>query len=351
LIALGLIGFLAMAQNGEEASRPDFRVSVTDIVVPVSVHDRDGNVVNGLQPRNFRLFDNEKEQEIAVDVSYHPISMVIAVQANGSVESILPQVKKIGSMLEQLVVGDQGEAAVLAFDHRFQVKQDFTSDIALISEGLKKITPGSSSSRMIDAITYGVRLLRNRPQNRRRVLLLLSETRDIASEGKLRDAVVYAELSNVTIYTVNMSRMIATLMGKPQPPRVSQLPPAMTPMPSSVPATPTTVIQKGSAEGSAANFMPLLLELYRDVKAVFKDNPAEALTKATGGQEFHFMKQRGLEEAIAKIGEELHSQYIITYSPNNKDQGGWHDIKVVVNPNRDYKTKARPGYWLASVVN
>ena len=104
-------------------------------------------------------------------------------------------------------------------------------------------------------------------------------------------------------------------------------------------------------EQTSANFVPLLLELFRDVKAVFRDNPAEALTKATGGQEFSFVKQSGLEEAISKIGEELHSQYIITYSPNNKDQGGWHDIKVVVNPNRDYKTKARPGYWLASVVN
>jgi len=341
-----------LAQDGEPVvvpQRADISVFVTDIVVPVSVYDRDGNVVNGLQPRNFHLFDNEKEQEIAVDISYHPISLVIAVQSNGAVESILPQVKKIGSMIESFVVGDQGEAAVLAFDHRFQVKQDFTSDIEKLSDALKKITPGSSSSRMIDAVDYSVRMLRSRPKNRRRVLLLLSETRDIASEGKLRDAVLDAQLSNVSVYTVNMSRAIATIMGKPQPPRMSQAPPAMTPMPSSVPATPTTIIQKGTIEGTSANFVPLLVELFRDVKAVFRDNPAEALTKATGGQEFSFVRQSGLEEAIGKIGEELHSQYIITYSPNNKDQGGWHEIKVTVSPSRDVKVKARPGYWLASV--
>ena len=64
-----------------------------------------------------------------------------------------------------------------------------------------------------------------------------------------------------------------------------------------------------------------------------------------------FRKLKGLEDAIAKIGEELHSQYIITYSPNNKDQGGWHEIKVTVTPNRDLKVKCRPGYWLASVIN
>src|SRR5947199_361433 len=113
----------------------------------------------GRVARSFHLYDNDKEQNIAVDVSFHPISLVIAVQANSSVEAILPQVKKIGSMLESFVAGDQGEAAVLAFDHRFQVKQEFTSDLAKISEALKKVTPGASSSRLIDAMDYGVRML------------------------------------------------------------------------------------------------------------------------------------------------------------------------------------------------
>ena len=73
------------------------------------------------------------------------------------------------------------------------------------------------------------------------------------------------------------------------------------------------------------------------------------LTKATGGQEFSFMKQRGLEEAVEKIGSELHSQYIITYNPNNKDEGGWHDIHVTVDQPKDVKARARPGYWMAAV--
>jgi len=193
-------------------------------------------------------------------------------------------------------------------------------------------------------------MLRTRPNNRRRVLLVISETRDLGSSGKLREAVLDAQLSNVSVYTVNMSRMVATLTDKPQP-RPENRPPSMHPMPSNVPATPTTVMQKGVTDGSSANFVPLLVELFKDAKAIFIDNPAEAMTKATGGQEFSFLKQRGLEEAVEKIGSELHSQYIITYSPSNKDEGGFHEIKVSVSPNRDYKLRYRPGYWLASVNN
>jgi VWFA-related protein len=354
--AILVLALCASAQTPREKTtqadatpRPDFTTTVTDIVVPVTVRDRDGNIVNGLQPRNFHLYDNDKEQEIAVDVNYHPVSLVIAIQANSSSEQVLPQVKRIGSMLESVVVGDQGEAAVLAFDHRFQVKQEFTSDLAQITEAMKKITSGSTGSRLVDAMDYGVRMLRNRPSNRRRVLLVLSETRDRGSEGKLREAVLAAQLQNVTVYTVNMSRMIGTLSEKAQPPRMDPLPPATRSMPSNVPATPNSVMQKGTQPGTNLNIVPLLVELFKDTKAVFIDNPAEAMTKATGGQEYSFFKQRGLEEAVEKIGAEIHSQYIITYNPNNKGEGGFHEIKVTLDPQKDYRVHNRPGYWMASV--
>ncbi|MCU1326308.1 MAG: hypothetical protein JWN34_1678, partial [Bryobacterales bacterium] len=61
----------AAPQGGVEL---DTRIitSVTNIVAPVLVTDRDGNIVDGLQPHQFRLFDNGKEQNIQVDVTYEP---------------------------------------------------------------------------------------------------------------------------------------------------------------------------------------------------------------------------------------------------------------------------------------
>ncbi len=130
------------------------------------------------------------------------------------------------------------------------------------------------------------------------------------------------------------------------------MPVTATPMPSSVPATPTSVVQKGNVAGASADFVPLLVELLRDAKAIFKDNPAEALTKATGGEEFSFVRQNGLEDAIQKIGSQLHSEYIVTYRPNNMEEGGFHEIKVRVKPNNaGWKVHARPGYWMAAVFN
>jgi len=59
-----------------------------------------------------------------------------------------------------------------------------------------------------------------------------------------------------------------------------------------------------------------------------------------------FHAAAGLEEAIERIGADLHNQYLVTYSPNNKDEGGFHEISVQVSGRRDVKVRTRPGYWL-----
>jgi hypothetical protein len=120
-------------------------------------------------------------------------------------------------------------------------------------------------------------------------------------------------------------------------------------MPGLVPATPTTVAQATGANAGRAEFIPLMVELFRDVKAIFKDNPVELFTKGTGGSEFGFHNQRTLETAMQKVGEELHAEYTISYSPNNKQEGGFHHLLVDVTGHPEVKrVQTRPGYWLAA---
>ena len=61
--------------------------------------------------------------------------------------SMLPAVRKMGNMVKPLLIGDQGQAAVIKYDHRVEVIQDFTSDGDQITQSIAKIYPGSSSSR------------------------------------------------------------------------------------------------------------------------------------------------------------------------------------------------------------
>ncbi len=342
------------AQNpppaAEQGTIPTITVHVQTVLAPVLVYDRDGNFVNGLQPDQFHLTDNSKEQNIHVDVSYQPISMVILVQANDAVEKMLPNINKIGNLIHPLILGDQGEAAVIAFDHRIRLLQDFTSDSDKITQAVRKIQPGSSSAHMIDATEQAIRMLEHRPQNRRRIILLIGETRDIGSEARGRETLITMQLANIAFYAVDMSRIIEKLTAPPPIPTPDPLPPAMYNVGSNEPATPNTVRQTAAgaeSQGNSAEFLPLLLEIYRDAKAIFKRNPVEIFTMGTGGSQLSYYRHNGLEEAIERIGEQLHSEYLVSYSPNNKLEGGFHQISVYVSSPRAKRIQVRPGYWLA----
>ena len=356
LLLTALCGVLAAQQQQQQqqqdpfASQDDitFRSTVQVVTAPVTVFDRDGSFVNDVRPEQFRLFDNDKEQNIKVDVTYIPISLVIAIQANSHVEGMLPQVRKIGSMISPLVIGDQGEAAVVAYDSRLRLLQDFTSDPTKITDAVRKIQPGSMSNRMVDSVFEAARMLRHQPQNHRRILLLIGETRDLGSEGRAREALIELQLNNISFYAVDMSRLLSTLSAPVQQPAWDNTPPASHALPANTPATPTTVMQSGQEPGTSADFLPLMIELYKDAKAIFKANPVQVFTRGTGGAQFSFFRERGLEEAISKLGEELHSQYLISYNPNNKLDGGFHQITVTVSGRPDVKKiQTRPGYWLA----
>ena len=77
---------------------------------------------------------------------------------------------------------------------------------------------------MIDAAMQAFRMLRNRPGDRRRILLLISETRDNSSENKVREVLVEAQLNNTVVYSVNINRLITTLTARPQPARPDPFP-------------------------------------------------------------------------------------------------------------------------------
>jgi VWFA-related protein len=338
--------FALLAALPLTAQVPDFTTVVTEVIAPVTVKHGDGRYVNGLEAKDFKLYDNNRLQEIKIEFSVMPISMVVAIQANSRVEAILPQIKTIGPLLEGLIVGSTGEAAILAFDHRMRVLQDFTNDGRLFKDALQKLRPGSTTSAMIDSVFYASRMLSARPKNNRRIILLISETRDAGSEGRLREALLAAQFQNILIYTVNINRFLSSMSAKGQPPKWDNLPPGSRPRPPGAPMTPTATAQVTGIQGNSADLTPLVVELFRQAKSVFFDNPVEVFTSYTGGREYSFMNTSTLGRVMTDLGEELHSQYLLAYTPNNKDEGGWHDIKVKVGRYDDVRT--RPGYWIAS---
>jgi VWFA-related protein len=319
------------------------RETVNVVIAPTTVRDHGGNFVNGLQLGDFDLYDNNKLQKISADLRDESLSMVVAVQRSSNLTQALPKIQKIGSMLSSLVAGQDGEVAVVSFDHRIQVVQDFTTETTRISQAMQKLTPGSSNHAVVDAVSQSVRMLQKRPKDRRKVVLLIAEKRDRGSEMRVRDALEQTQFANVAIYSLDISTVVAALTDRGMPPPPPPIPVTAQHMPAGGAATPTTVDQNYYN----GNYVPVFVDIFKAVKSIFVDDTLDVFTRFTGGKEYSFVSEKSLERAVEGISEELHSQYMLSYAPNNQDEGGFHEIKVVVNrPGLEVRT--RPGYWVAA---
>jgi len=351
LLAAGLLA-QEPARSPEPAQQDQndliFRQQNLFIMAPVIVHDTKGNIVNGLTPLDFTLYDNGKQQTITEDAASHPVSMVVAVQSSANMTKVLPGIRKLGSLFSGLVLGENGEIAVLSFDHRVQTMTEFTSDSEKISTAFKEIKVGSSPNHLNDAAMQGVNMLRKRDGSRRRVLLLIGETRDSGSTMRVRDVLTEAEFRDIAVYAVEVSHFLASMNYHPDPARPSPIPPEARPLPAGVIATQTTDAQGVvCCSSSMGDWSPIFTEIFTAVRAVFISNPQEVYTKFTGGRGYSYKTQKGLEEAITKIGDEIHSQYLLTYLPNNPGEAGYHEIEVrILKPG--LKVSTRPGYWSAA---
>jgi VWFA-related protein len=339
-----LTGFLMAQEPSAPAAidRPDITLDVLNVQVPVTVRDKGGRIINGLAPADFQLLDEGIPQITTLDVTAHPISLVIAIQANSTARQILPTIQKSADMYVPLVAGESGEIAILGFDHRIQVLAPFTAKPEEIKAGFAKLKAGSSPHHLDDAAMEGIRMLKNRGKDHRKVLLLISETRDQGSGVNPRDVLTEAEFANVQVFPVEMNHFINQMTTQAEPNRPKAVPPeGRAPLPMGIMQTGTT-----DAQTNMGNWAPIFPEIFALVKGVFIQNSLEVYSKFTGGREQDFVGLSGLEEAIAQIGEELHSQYLLTFRPTSR-RGGYHEITVNVNAAANLKITTRTGYWMA----
>jgi len=327
--------------------QPTFRSTVDVVTVPVTVRGPKGQYVSDLTKADFKIFDNKKAQTIeSFEVSFLPISMVICVQSSGRVEKLLPDVKKTAILFTDMVLGEFGAAAIMAFDNRLRLMEDFTNDTEKIDQALNKITVGSEAVRLADAVYDAVRLLRRRPPNHRKVIVIISESQNNGSETSMGNALRWAQLENIMVYPVRLSTLSARVLRGQKPAR-SLYPPGINVRPSAPGqvGTPTTIQQ--SSYDVTGNVLPIVIDLVRGAKNLVFNNPLGLLAEGTGGADYSPRTEDGLQESIIQIGEDIRSQYLLTYRPNNLNEGGiFHRVRVNVAYNR-LKVRHRVGYFHA----
>jgi len=306
---MGVALLLAAGMRAQEM--PTIRVPVRLVTLPTLVLANDGRVIAGLERANFRVFDNGRPQQVTMDTVSTPASVAVAVQVSREVREYAPFIAKVGSAVDALLVGERGQAAVIAYNDDVVVLKAFGAGD--VRSALRRISVSGRKSRMNDAGVRAVELLKDRPRARARILLYVGQPADTGSEHTLDELRERAEQENVSIYALTLP-----IFGK------------------------SFISDTFSLRG--LNLRRLIPSLSRGGDAQANADPFAILTSATGGTQLHFRRQNELEDAIAIVGVELRSSYVLSYRPGG-GEGGYHMVHVEVVDVPGATAYSRPGYW------
>ncbi|HXU20260.1 MAG TPA: VWA domain-containing protein, partial [Verrucomicrobiae bacterium] len=177
---------------------PDHRLkaNVDLVVLHVTVTDEKGQFVSDLKESSFRVFENKAEQKISFfsrdDI---PVTMGLVIDNSGSMREKRAQVNA-AAMTFVRTSNPQDEAFVVNFNDEYYLDTDgeFTNDQKNLNEALSRIDTRGSTA-LYDAVIGSLGHLKKGHKDKR-VLLVVTDGDDDASEKSFEDAVKAAEQSN-----------------------------------------------------------------------------------------------------------------------------------------------------------
>lgn len=311
--ALSLVLFLA----GAFAQETTLRSRSNLVLLPTLVKDSVGVVVYGLQASDFVVEDDGVEQPARLDETPEgqPISLVLAIQKGRRASYEFPRMQGLRSMLGPLFASGTMRVAVVEFDNHVELTRNFTEDEALVGAELTNLQPGDNGAAILDAVAYSIRLLRNEPEERQRVLLLISETRDHGSRLKIEDAVTAVGQANALMYALAFSPGVSNILDTGR-------------------GTNKDEMHQG------VNFLDLA---YRTAQAMRKNVPS-TVTAMTGGEYELFTTRKKFEVRMNDFTNHLHSRYLLSFAPSDP-RPGLHQLRVRLKDSSKGTVLARARYW------
>lgn len=238
-----------------------------------------------------------------------------ALAANAVGNHEFPRMQELKTMLEPLFTQGTARVAVVEFDSQIDLTRTFTKDASLVGDNLTNLQAGDGGAVILDAVKYSVNLLKKEPDERLRVLLLISETRDHGSHQKIDDLVAAIGQNSVLMYALAFSPSLSNILDTGRGNNKEEM-----------------------HEG--VNFLDLM---YRARQAMRKNVPS-AIASLTGGEYELFATKKKFEVRMNDFTNHLHSRYLLSFAPKDP-RPGLHAIRVRVKNATDATVLARSNYW------
>lgn len=315
---LSVISLCALLCGSALSQQTTLRSESNVVLIPALVKDAQGKIVYGLRAEDFIVEDEGVVQPFHLDETLEgqPVSLVAAIQRGRRAYHEFPRMQGLKTMLEPLFSAGTARVAVVEFDSHVDLIRNFTGDASLVAADLQNLQPGDGGGAILDAIGYSINLLKDEPEERERVLLLISEMRDHGSKEKIDDTVAAIGQTNTVIDALAFSPSLSNILDTGRGTNLDEM-----------------------HEG--INFIDLM---YRTAQAMRKNIPG-TITSLTGGEYELFTTRKNFEVRMNDFTNHLHSRYLLSFAPRNPHPG-LHQIRVRPKNSHAGTVLARTRYWV-----
>jgi VWFA-related protein len=363
-----MLTVLAIAASAQETTNPPataatIKVTSREVVLPVTVRDKKGQILPNLKSQDFTLLEDSRPQVIKSfqHDPAQPFRVGLLVDTSRSLEGGLPAERTAsGKFIDDILAQPADKAFLLHFDHQVELLQDFTAKKDKLHHELDEMGPsagggdsggssgdsgggrgrrGNGGTQMYDAIYLASNELMQKEPGRK-ALILLSDGADRGSKETLNNSIDAAEKANVSIYTVYFK-------GEEDhgnsPFNQGQRRGGGGGFPGGGGGYPGGGGGYPGGGGRGGGQRPSGGEQPKiDGKKIM-----EQIATRTGGRFFE-AKKKDFDEIYAQIKEELRGQYLLTYTPDKASGGDSNDgfRKISLKPKDDKLTVVtREGYY------
>jgi Ca-activated chloride channel family protein len=280
------------------------QIKTFEVRLPVTVLDKK-TLVTGLSKNDFVVLEDGVPQTLTSFTdgkTNPPVYVGVLMDTSPSTAGKIGFSKEAAKNFIYTVTRlRKDKAAFMTFDNEVMLRQDFTDKLDLLDRAVDQVKKTGSQTAMYDAVwQFADEKLRNVAG--RRVIVIITDGDDTFSRAELKDAIDIAQRTETTIFGISTKAgFLGTVPG----------------------------VDAGQVKDKGDKFLTELCE-------------------KTGGEAFFTGDMLELEKAFKKISEELQTQYIITYQPQNQNYDG-RERKIEVRftdgqKAKDYKIRTKSSY-------
>ena len=274
------------------------RVEVEQVQVDVTVQDRKGNLITGLQRQHFEVYEDKVAQEITAFAPVEaPMTAVLVVEYSKAIVWEMLYEAWLGSQIFAQGMREGDWIAVVAYDIRPEILVDFTQDRSEVQKALRRLNyPAFSESNLYD--TVADTLDRLEEVQGKVAMVLVSSGLDTFSKLNLGEILKKTKKTNVAIYPVALG----------------------------------------------GNFLArndMRLGAITRLDFLQAESTLKAFAKFTGGQAYFPRFSQAFPSIFQTISAVLRSQYTLAYVSTNPSKDGKYR-KIKVNVSADVNGDGKP---------